>query len=131
MIRRPPRSTRTDTLFPYTTLFRSTTNGCGCQGELSANCPRLDYRPAASLGERRCRRRFHWWLCEDVCGRTSPDETRQFRHLVQRTRRGSRKRKSRGGRHLLQPRSEQSRVGKECGSTGKLWGSSGHYKKKK
>src|SRR3546814_5444417 len=26
MIRRPPRSTRTDTLFPYTTLFRSTGN---------------------------------------------------------------------------------------------------------
>src|SRR3546814_2074912 len=26
MIRRPPRSTRTDTLFPYTTLFRSHTN---------------------------------------------------------------------------------------------------------
>src|SRR3546814_11369402 len=25
MIRRPPRSTRTDTLFPYTTLFRSHT----------------------------------------------------------------------------------------------------------
>src|SRR3546814_14045620 len=24
MIRRPPRSTRTDTLFPYTTLFRAT-----------------------------------------------------------------------------------------------------------
>src|SRR3546814_2665752 len=29
MIRRPPRSTRTDTLFPYTTLFRSI--GCGGQ----------------------------------------------------------------------------------------------------
>src|SRR3546814_2268789 len=27
MMRRPPRSTRTDTLFPYTTLFRSI--GCG------------------------------------------------------------------------------------------------------
>src|SRR3546814_7314820 len=26
MIRRPPRSTRTDTLFPYTTLFRSATS---------------------------------------------------------------------------------------------------------
>src|SRR3546814_6067110 len=26
MIRRPPRSTRTDTLFPYTTLFRSRKN---------------------------------------------------------------------------------------------------------
>src|SRR3546814_6465882 len=28
MIRRPPRSTRTDTLFPYTTLFRSAIAGC-------------------------------------------------------------------------------------------------------
>src|SRR3546814_466009 len=28
MIRRPPRSTRTDTLFPYTTLFRSTAADC-------------------------------------------------------------------------------------------------------
>src|SRR3546814_10605627 len=27
MIRRPPRSTRTDTLFPYTTLFRSPGSG--------------------------------------------------------------------------------------------------------
>src|SRR3546814_3562157 len=29
MIRRPPRSTRTDTLFPYTTLFRSTSTELG------------------------------------------------------------------------------------------------------
>src|SRR3546814_11621392 len=29
MIRRPPRSTRTDTLFPYTTLFRSYRSGAG------------------------------------------------------------------------------------------------------
>src|SRR3546814_19838017 len=29
MIRRPPRSTRTDTLFPYTTLFRSHQEGFG------------------------------------------------------------------------------------------------------
>src|SRR3546814_9954921 len=28
MIRRPPRSTRTDTLFPYTTLFRSRRAPC-------------------------------------------------------------------------------------------------------
>src|SRR3546814_15904539 len=27
LIRRPPRSTRTDTLFPYTTLFRSVATG--------------------------------------------------------------------------------------------------------
>src|SRR3546814_2600815 len=29
MIRRPPRSTRTDTLFPYTTLFRSLDRAAG------------------------------------------------------------------------------------------------------
>src|SRR3546814_5650639 len=34
MIRRPPRSTRTDTLFPYTTLFRSAS-----AVQLSANVP--------------------------------------------------------------------------------------------
>src|SRR3546814_4192415 len=36
MIRRPPRSTRTDTLFPYTTLFRSShlaTDSSHRQGE--------------------------------------------------------------------------------------------------
>src|SRR3546814_1512691 len=33
MIRRPPRSTRTDTLFPYTTLFRSG----GDQGEAGSD----------------------------------------------------------------------------------------------
>src|SRR3546814_13373249 len=32
MIRRPPRSTRTDTLFPYTTLFRSRRHEAGDAG---------------------------------------------------------------------------------------------------
>src|SRR3546814_16135029 len=31
MIRRPPRSTRTDTLFPYTTLFRSAAREAGLE----------------------------------------------------------------------------------------------------
>src|SRR3546814_14996872 len=35
MIRRPPRSTRTDTLFPYTTLFRSMHYFGGEQGKIS------------------------------------------------------------------------------------------------
>src|SRR3546814_6908037 len=41
MIRRPPRSTRTDTLFPYTTLFRSLASeisiarACACRGSTS------------------------------------------------------------------------------------------------
>src|SRR3546814_1438583 len=34
MIRLPPRSTRTDTLFPYTTRFRSTTTRSGPMGPL-------------------------------------------------------------------------------------------------
>src|SRR3546814_972551 len=39
MIRRPPRSTRTDTLFPYTTLFRSAgrQRGVSQQADLFAN----------------------------------------------------------------------------------------------
>src|SRR3546814_19742693 len=36
MIRRPPRSTRTDTLFPYTTLFRSIRAGCSLSTLLHA-----------------------------------------------------------------------------------------------
>src|SRR3546814_3623962 len=32
MIRRPPRSTRTDTLFPYTTLFRAQADRCFAVG---------------------------------------------------------------------------------------------------
>src|SRR3546814_12254685 len=36
MIRRPPRSTRTDTLFPYTTLFRSACDDVGCAGVIAS-----------------------------------------------------------------------------------------------
>src|SRR3546814_11770132 len=39
MIRRPPRSTRTDTLFPYTTLFRSLRrDDRGSQGPRPSEC---------------------------------------------------------------------------------------------
>src|SRR3546814_15570936 len=41
MIRRPPRSTRTDTLFPYTTLFRSIRVRAAVR-----SCP-APYRPAS------------------------------------------------------------------------------------
>src|SRR3546814_2669594 len=40
MIRRPPRSTRTDTLFPYTTLFRSDhTQEFACGACVLFDCP--------------------------------------------------------------------------------------------
>src|SRR3546814_16262677 len=43
MIRRPPRSTRTDTLFPYTTLFRSRPRDLR-PSALRADGPRHDLR---------------------------------------------------------------------------------------
>src|SRR3546814_12560934 len=45
MIRRPPRSTRTDTLFPYTTLFRSSQLGdlnTKCNGWIAAPNRNID-----------------------------------------------------------------------------------------
>src|SRR3546814_10673501 len=45
MIRRPPRSTRTDTLFPYTTLFRSI--------PVAARRARRDRRRQAGVGRSR------------------------------------------------------------------------------
>src|SRR3546814_16766197 len=55
MIRRPPRSTRTDTLFPYTTLFRS--SGV-CRRLTLADRARLPVNGAAMsiLGKI-----FTWW----------------------------------------------------------------------
>src|SRR3546814_4541076 len=55
MIRRPPRSTRTDTLFPYTTLFRSASSG-------ASSCPQT--------GDRHCRTLFAFppkafWIIQD------------------------------------------------------------------
>src|SRR3546814_2791440 len=49
MIRRPPRSTRTDTLFPYTTLFRSLSWRhflLRARRGLRPPVPRLGHRPA-------------------------------------------------------------------------------------
>src|SRR3546814_8586288 len=46
MIRRPPRSTRTDTLFPYTTLFRSASQRRG--GGAHAQVPGLRLPPEAA-----------------------------------------------------------------------------------
>src|SRR3546814_3569535 len=47
MIRRPPRSTRTDTLFPYTTLFRS--DG---QKETEAHAKDKDRNPQPLHGDK-------------------------------------------------------------------------------
>src|SRR3546814_3479766 len=65
MIRRPPRSTRTDTLFPYTTLFRSILHGarrglpCRCRARWRASARRAGpVRTARRAARRAVRRRL-------------------------------------------------------------------------
>src|SRR3546814_8905107 len=71
MIRRPPRSTRTDTLFPYTTLFRSTPSTAARPDEIrrSFNTPFWPHVLATtSVGQEGldfhpwCSRVLHWDL---------------------------------------------------------------------
>src|SRR3546814_3378434 len=50
MIRRPPRSTRTDTLFPYTTLFRSQGRRCVAPAGGVAQGARADDRRRGRRG---------------------------------------------------------------------------------
>src|SRR3546814_8867975 len=71
MIRRPPRSTRTDTLFPYTTLFRS--------GAVAA--ARVGHAAAEDRGDRADRRR---------CRRADADAARPCDRVGSAARRASR-----------------------------------------
>src|SRR3546814_10034017 len=55
MIRRPPRSTRTDTLFPYTTLFRSKASAPAAAPSrgLTIGCrPALPFQPIGNSKKR-------------------------------------------------------------------------------
>src|SRR3546814_8476881 len=51
MIRRPPRSTRTDTLFPYTTLFRSAGAAAAARRRLAGAAHRVE--AVRALGDAR------------------------------------------------------------------------------
>src|SRR3546814_11592912 len=91
MIRRPPRSTRTDTLFPYTTLFRSSDRRAREPSRVGG----------ARMGEGILAARRRAGMFGDVAdaevkleGRREPGEPEQIRR-----------------------RSEERRVGKECVST--------------
>src|SRR3546814_5529109 len=58
MIRRPPRSTRTDTLFPYTTLFRSCLGDRGQASGLRRSGRRRDRHAGRAVGDAGDRRRW-------------------------------------------------------------------------
>src|SRR3546814_12293588 len=86
MIRRPPRSTRTDTLFPYSTLFRSIVQQAFEEGipDLNRLARRLSTAAAVVLGLAACslvndvtdalaeRLYGRTWIAEEVGGRPVP-----------------------------------------------------------
>src|SRR3546814_3281623 len=82
MIRRPPRSTRTDTLFPYTTLFRSDQGRAGDQ-EIAAGAvegregdlPRTSFQP--DRVERKLRK-----LPDEIADRYRRQVSAQHRHPI-------------------------------------------------
>src|SRR3546814_1435344 len=71
MIRRPPRSTRTDTLFPYTTLFRS--GGAwlqrGGKSQSGRHCRMSGVGPVAFRSGGAVAKAFLKAVCRTVCGR--------------------------------------------------------------
>src|SRR3546814_18031285 len=118
MILRPPRSTRTDTLFPYTTLFRShqrpVDDGdvelprCGSAGVLDAEP--WDEAKLDRLLRHREGTRYHR-LAGDDGGQRGDDHQRQAEPVGREP--------VEGVLDGLRVRSEERRVGKESVSTGR------------
>src|SRR3546814_2266651 len=96
MIRRPPRTTRTDTRFPYTTLFRSAegshvgVNATGCKrpnahtrpGKLDGKCP----HEGTHIGLRRAVDRLEGYGCfarqARHCDYRSEEHTSELQSLM-------------------------------------------------
>src|SRR3546814_12121127 len=106
MIRRPPRSTRTDTLFPYTALVRSGKEDMMIRAALYARYS-SDQQNAASITDQQriCRERAtheEWQIVGSYEDAAISGASMILRPGVQK---------------LLADRSEERRVGKECVST--------------
>src|SRR3546814_13163367 len=114
MIRRPPRATRTDTLFPYTTLFRS----------------RAQQAIAQSLDAADLRLHAAEHLDADRAGEEHDGGADQQRAVeaLEAEDEGQEAGQARQAEHQ---RSEERRVGKECVSTCRSRWSPYHYKKKR
>src|SRR3546814_17810689 len=107
MIRRPPRSTLTDTLFPYTTLFRSIFENMEIKKDVFGKLDKIA-KPGAILATN-----------------TSALNIDEIATAVKRP-------EAVIGLHFFSPanvmRSEERRVGKECVGTCRSWWSPYHYK---
>src|SRR3546814_17121706 len=126
MLRRPPRSTRTDTLFPYTTLFRSN----GDVRRRTSSDGRRDPRPLATERKSgRVRRRPYRSGTAPRRGHRRLDRPAYPRVLEStRTRRDA---VLVDGEAEAAQRSDERRVGKEGVSRCRYGGRPNHYKKTK
>src|SRR3546814_15812446 len=120
MNRRPPRATRTDTLFPYTTLVRSA---------------RAEHEHAAvpvviTLFDELLRTINGRFLDKTVDFLCSAGAKPRVRFHLQIPESGFRARRRDAEGDDVPLRSEERRVGKECGSTCRFRWSPYHYKKK-
>src|SRR3546814_12316820 len=98
MIRRPPRSTRTDTLFPYTTLFRSVGDQVVEEGPLAAQGLQRPVRLDAAMVDAARQLEKHFGAVAEM--RREPDRVLRAEN---------------GARNDAEPlRSEERRGGKEC-----------------
>src|SRR3546814_13369171 len=103
MIRRPPRSTRTDTLFPYTTLFRS-------------RFPAPLQRGKAVFAAKRAAR-YHGPKVDATASREILTRPRVFSASWSQTPGALSRFAPLRLHHPVHRRSEERRVGKECVST--------------
>src|SRR3546814_15598286 len=79
MIRRPPRSTRTDTLFPYTTLFRSF-----ARREGYADCRETVVSPIPRRNRSRWTEAIEEALLEQGAGQAAAESKTEARRAVDR-----------------------------------------------
>src|SRR3546814_2347087 len=88
MIRRPPRSTRTDTLFPYTTLFRSLVVfvGAGASMAPPSNLPNFEKLTLQIVTESSApvedRKDYDFWLGELERRGRSEEHTSELQSLM-------------------------------------------------
>src|SRR3546814_11738487 len=117
MIRRPPRATRTDTLFPYTTLFRSVRHISPSAPERLAFIAFVENLRQPALGQQRFnegRQLARRGFAHESRSRSTPRFPAPFESIVgQPTERFTVPGDAKIARRLVDS-SEESRVGKAC-----------------
>src|SRR3546814_12876336 len=134
MIRRPPRSTRTDTLLPYTTLFRSAQlpltrrDAASAVTFVAGQCKGLTDQDWSGLAGKGRTLVIYMGVAtaEDIADKLMADGVSPATPVAV-LEKGTRA----DGRAMRTLRSEERRVGKECVSTCRSRWSPYHEKKKK